>query len=66
MERNEISISYALSFHLPGVWDPDIRIEPPKTAPPTTNRLSSLQPANGHIEGCDEENKHEGLEFSGR
>ncbi|XP_022104609.1 sodium bicarbonate cotransporter 3-like isoform X2 [Acanthaster planci] len=50
----------------PGVWDPDIRIEPPKTAPSTSHRLSSIQPANGHIEGCEEEKKHEGLDFTGR
>ncbi|XP_033629654.1 sodium bicarbonate cotransporter 3-like isoform X1 [Asterias rubens] len=50
----------------PGVWDPDIRIEPPKVAPPATNRLGGHQPSNGHIEGCDDDNKHEGLDFTGR
>ena len=49
-----------------GVWDPDIRIEPPKVAPPATNRLGGHQPSNGHIEGCDDDNKHEGLDFTGR
>ncbi|XP_038047145.1 sodium bicarbonate cotransporter 3-like isoform X1 [Patiria miniata] len=50
----------------PGAWDPDIRIEPPKTAPPVSHRLNSVAPLNGHVEAIEEEKKHEGLDFTGR
>ncbi|XP_071942558.1 sodium-driven chloride bicarbonate exchanger-like isoform X2 [Antedon mediterranea] len=55
----------------PGVWDPNIRIEPPKVAPPPTHRLEL-----DHHDGCrsngysgdhgEDEEKKEGLERTGR
>ncbi|XP_041470394.1 sodium bicarbonate cotransporter 3-like isoform X6 [Lytechinus variegatus] len=61
----------------PGAWDPNIRIEPPKTVPSQAKRLSHFQTPNGHAEGIDEEDgggggggghngEHEGLERTGR
>ncbi|XP_072180717.1 electroneutral sodium bicarbonate exchanger 1-like isoform X2 [Diadema setosum] len=56
----------------PGAWDPNIRIEPPKTAPSQAKRLSAYPSAspNGHVEGIDDTDggheNHEGLERTGR
>ncbi|XP_063956817.1 sodium bicarbonate cotransporter 3-like isoform X13 [Lytechinus pictus] len=63
----------------PGAWDPNIRIEPPKTVPSQAKRLSHFQTPNGHAEGIDEEDgggggggggghngEHEGLERTGK
>ncbi|XP_033100508.1 electroneutral sodium bicarbonate exchanger 1-like [Anneissia japonica] len=54
----------------PGVWDPNIRIEPPKVAPPPTHRLESDHHdggrSNGHADHGEDEEKKEGLERTGR
>lgn len=59
----------------PGAWDPDIRIEPPKTVPSQAKRLSHFTTPNGHAEGVDEDDggpggqghgEHEGLDRTGR
>ncbi|XP_071822946.1 electroneutral sodium bicarbonate exchanger 1-like isoform X2 [Apostichopus japonicus] len=54
----------------PGVWDPNIRIEPPKTSPPPqTKRLEGLADHMGNgdipVNGTDEPD-HQGLERTGR
>lgn len=55
----------------PGVWDPNIRIEPPKTSPPPqTKRLEGFADhlGNGHVDGADgaDEHDHPGLDRTGR
>lgn len=65
-----INVELFLNLIYSGVWDPNIRIEPPKTSPPPqTKRLEGLADHMGNgdipVNGTDEPD-HQGLERTGR